>query len=725
MKELTLSKFKKIAEDDKTTTLQHPDGHKIQIAIKSLSPKFREELKRLPKVEGLKKEFREKLPQEHGYTKKPEQKVQRFADGSSEPVQPNYTTVYPDADPSTTTSVTQDMDPESPEPAQPAPPNMPVKPGQKPAVVYDEDKPIEITADKPPLPEEPPQSTTTAQANTTDDSVPITQQGQDVAEPEISPGAQTTQMLNTEDQNLQMDLDKGHITPETFNSMFANKSLPGKIGSIFGMILSGAGSGLSHQTNAFTDMIQKELDRDLDAQKTSASNAQNAYRLTQQQQLNEANIKHMANQDNIAQIQAGIATSKAPWEIKEIISKVQGQGYLNELTKAQAARYSAMTPKEIAKADADIQELGARAGLTQAQTDALVAKTPYDVQAAKEGVKKIQADTNATNATAAINTDSLAQMRHNRFGFATVMKTLDSIPDTIPGPNGTQVPNPKKAEAQNLASILYGKMNDLNSNISTRAGAAAQMVHTLNQSNQPRSQAVPGNGPQPAQPQQQQQGDTDPSAAEEAFGRQQKALRMSGTPELRAIADDNEARHIPGIQSLSSTALDPKDKEQINKSAELVSSLNRLQNFATSMSNVQRLTPAQRNYGNVLAAQVRSAFQKSALGGVFREQEKDFIESVIPDPSSFIPNMTVTPKIKALTDETQAKMSQMLKQNGFSDQNALPQLIQYQHVAQPVEPKKPGSTSSKSGQSAGPKEGDKSTSKGTPIIFKNGKWGPQ
>lgn len=51
-----LKKFKHVDSDDKSTTLQHPDGHSLTIAHKALSPEFREQLETLSKAAKSSKE---------------------------------------------------------------------------------------------------------------------------------------------------------------------------------------------------------------------------------------------------------------------------------------------------------------------------------------------------------------------------------------------------------------------------------------------------------------------------------------------------------------------------------------------------------------------------------------------------------------------------------------------------------------------------------------------
>jgi hypothetical protein len=106
-----------------------------------------------------------------------------------------------------------------------------------------------------------------------------------------SVAAQAQSLNNFLDQSntaTQNDLTMGHIQPETMSSLFAKNDTAGKIGTIFGLMLSGAGSGISGQRNALLDLMQKQIDNDLEAQKASAANAQNFYRMHQQANLTNA-----------------------------------------------------------------------------------------------------------------------------------------------------------------------------------------------------------------------------------------------------------------------------------------------------------------------------------------------------------------------------------------------------------------------------------------------------
>lgn len=100
--------------------------------------------------------------------------------------------------------------------------------------------------------------------------------------------------LDQADKNWSKNLTEQHITPKTYSDLFY-KTNEGKdtgtlhkIGTIFGLMASSLGSGLTGQPNTYLAMMDKVIQNDLDAQKTSASNAQNFIRLNQEHQLQEA-----------------------------------------------------------------------------------------------------------------------------------------------------------------------------------------------------------------------------------------------------------------------------------------------------------------------------------------------------------------------------------------------------------------------------------------------------
>lgn len=113
------------------------------------------------------------------------------------------------------------------------------------------------------------------------------------------------------------DLKDGHITPKTYESLFADKSTTGKIGTIFGMLMSGAGSGLAHQSNAVIDMMNTQIKNDLQAQEKSKDNAQNYLKLAQQHEL--------------AKSQSKVLTADAALKAKALANIYMNQAALHKL----------------------------------------------------------------------------------------------------------------------------------------------------------------------------------------------------------------------------------------------------------------------------------------------------------------------------------------------------------------------------------------------------------
>lgn len=144
-------------------------------------------------------------------------------------------------------------------------------------------------------------------------SVPATPE-EPMMETEETPGQKKQVVFNDvygEGLKSLQDMMAGHIKPKTYSDLFHNKELPGKIGTIFGLMLSGAGSGLTGQPNMLLEMMNKEIDRDFEGQKNSAVNAQNFLRLHQQHRMNEAQIDKMVKEGKLTMAQADLAKAEA------------------------------------------------------------------------------------------------------------------------------------------------------------------------------------------------------------------------------------------------------------------------------------------------------------------------------------------------------------------------------------------------------------------------------
>lgn len=105
------------------------------------------------------------------------------------------------------------------------------------------------------------------------------------------PPAQNALQGYAEDMAFHQDLNNGQIQPETYHSLFAKKDTLGKIGTLFGLLLSGAGSGLAHQPNAVMDMMDNQIKNDLEAQKTNQGNKLNWYNAALAHEKNQSEIQ--------------------------------------------------------------------------------------------------------------------------------------------------------------------------------------------------------------------------------------------------------------------------------------------------------------------------------------------------------------------------------------------------------------------------------------------------
>lgn len=102
---------------------------------------------------------------------------------------------------------------------------------------------------------------------------------------------QVAEYLKQQDQAWTKDLVSQHIKPKTYQDLYADKDTLGKITTLFGLLVGGIGSGLTGRENAITAMMDKEIENDLAAQKTSKENAYNFLRLNQQHQKEGTEIR--------------------------------------------------------------------------------------------------------------------------------------------------------------------------------------------------------------------------------------------------------------------------------------------------------------------------------------------------------------------------------------------------------------------------------------------------
>lgn len=115
---------------------------------------------------------------------------------------------------------------------------------------------------------------------------------------------QVSQELNNDAQATAQDLNNGHITPLTYQKLMGEPGTLKRVSSIFGLMLSGAGAGLTHQPNAFMEMMNNQIKNDVDAQVKSKENAQNLYKLNLQSQMQEGQLNKMVQEGHLTDAQA-------------------------------------------------------------------------------------------------------------------------------------------------------------------------------------------------------------------------------------------------------------------------------------------------------------------------------------------------------------------------------------------------------------------------------------
>ncbi len=148
---------------------------------------------------------------------------------------------------------------------------------------------------------------------------PVIQQGaQQVANQQDMARQAYIQRHMTDTTGFAEDLNNGHISPKSYGEI-ADKHTLGRIGTMFGMLLGGIGSGLSGQPNALMGMMDKEIDRDLTAQQNSKSNAQNLYNLTSQRVTAEAN----AGLTNVTSAERVLAQAKVNYQVMALHKMVE------------------------------------------------------------------------------------------------------------------------------------------------------------------------------------------------------------------------------------------------------------------------------------------------------------------------------------------------------------------------------------------------------------------
>lgn len=173
--------------------------------------------------------------------------------------------------------------PEAPMPEQPMAADQPL-PADQPMAAdksLQQPPPTSASAQAP-----PPQDATQAPA-APQMQAPQEQAPQPAAQAPMTP-MQEVKKRTMDEMAFAGDLGEGKIHPKTYSEWAHDKGTSGRIGTIFGLLLSGAGSGLSHQPNAAMEMMNKEIERDFEAQKQNQTNRQSWYKMAMEHERYQA-----------------------------------------------------------------------------------------------------------------------------------------------------------------------------------------------------------------------------------------------------------------------------------------------------------------------------------------------------------------------------------------------------------------------------------------------------
>lgn len=213
-------------------------------------------------------------------------------------------------------------------------------------------------------------------------------------DPRVSPQIEAENKLQ-DLVKFHQDLSAGHIKPETYQDLFNKKDTLGKATTIFGLILSGAGSGLTHQPNVLLDMMNKEIERDLEGQKANQENKRSWYNLSLQQEKMlpenaakwaEANvIASKADRDRWKNVQLGIQDMSSSADAANRSTAAVLNAYQDEIDKmppgsrrdnAQYVQDNVIVPAALNKARQRLTEVAQKKTLLDAVNPAKTAGAP-------------------------------------------------------------------------------------------------------------------------------------------------------------------------------------------------------------------------------------------------------------------------------------------------------------------------------------------------------------
>lgn len=289
---LDLSKFKKKHEDANSVTMEHSDGHQIKIAKQALSSHMQRRLGELKFAEGGEvhedvrnmpelnlKEENAKNSRVAPETKKrnvdipkppPLEPIKGYAEGGDVEEEQQLTTTTP----TTTSGLAQDTSTTPTAPAEEAPPTNVSIPQAAP--MQQQAAPMNpMAAYQPGMNQEAAgiNKQAAAQGQLGEDTAALARDQQQRQLDIQKLHQDSWNKLEQERVNLQSDINNGHIDPQRFMS---SKTDTGRVMTAIGLLLGGIGQGMAHlSSNPAMDVLQKQIEQDIDAQKAEMGKKQN------------------------------------------------------------------------------------------------------------------------------------------------------------------------------------------------------------------------------------------------------------------------------------------------------------------------------------------------------------------------------------------------------------------------------------------------------------------
>lgn len=143
----------------------------------------------------------------------------------------------------------------------------------------------------------------------------------EVAKPFTMPPPPTAEELDAHAAQLAQDFSTGAIRPKTYKDLMPEGTL-GKIGAFFGLMLSGAGAGLTGQPNAVLAMMDKTISNDLEAQKASAGNKLDSQKATAENKKNIYSLALQHQQNETQEARLELEKKLADAQMKKIPSEI-------------------------------------------------------------------------------------------------------------------------------------------------------------------------------------------------------------------------------------------------------------------------------------------------------------------------------------------------------------------------------------------------------------------